>query len=572
MGRVRASWLIIIVIVLITVAVRPLREQTKLPLITDSLFAVGQTEGEQTEPRPSRWDAYRQRAPEFVKRNYPDDPEMLLAAGMLTPDKTEGLALLKQAAEKENAPAAWAAYAWALIEQLPHWQRLGEWGVDPTNPKSVAEAVKQMRDMKLPDHLDPKAAAPAMQALTAWEKADLENGLPAALETRLLYGGHMEEKARERWEVAAVRPQAKDYWAEHTRVIGKLFWRMGIPEAEALITATSYADSRFYSTLRQAARIAQYEGKVAQMQGRPGDALRWWNSSIALGRHLQDSSDSIIGYFVGVAIEGIGASPSWRWYLDKTTGTPGGPLQGGRLWYGRDHAFYVSQVGETKDAEVRDSLVRSKARSPLLHNDIEGMTGRFMSGPEMRGVMLIMLGVGAATLAALCVQILLLFGTWRRAQADAATRLQPTCQFLLALAPFGPLAVTAVLVNRMGRSGTESASAGAIAIACLVLAVVMVVFLPLIAAIFTRTSGARLKTAWRGNLRHSLPATAALAMLCFLALNLAAIGPRAEWVRQWSDPKMTEMAQVRQRLGEKWENPPIPKDAWRAEYPKLKTR
>ena len=78
--------------------------------------------------------------------------------------------------------------------------------------------------------------------------------------------------------------------------------------------------------------------------------------------------------------------------------------------------------------------------------------------------------------------------------------------------------------------------------------------------------------AWRGNLRHSLPATAALAMLCFLALNLAAIGPRAEWVRQWSDPKMTEMAQVRQRLGAKWDTPPNPKDAWRAEYPKLKTR
>jgi len=571
MGRVRASWLIIIAVALITVAVRPLREQTKLPLITDSLFAVGQTEGGQTEPRPSRWDAYRQRAPEFVKRNYPDDPEMLLAAGMLTPDKTEGLALLKQAAEKENAPAAWAAYAGALLEQLPEWQRLGEWGVDPTNPKSVAEAVKQMRDMKLPDHLDPKAAAPAMQALTAWEKADLENGLPAALETRLLYGGHMEEKARERWEVAAVRPQAKDYWVEHTRVIGKLFWRMGIPEAEALITATSYADSRFYSTLRQAARIAQYEGKVAQMQGRPGDALRWWNSSIALGRHLQESSDSIIGHFVGVAIEGIGASPSWRWYLDKTTGTPGGPLQGGRLWYGRDHAFYVSQVGETKDAEVRDSLVRSKARSPLLHNDIEGMMGRFMSGPQMRGVGLVMLGAGFAAVGGLELILFLIVGTWRREEADRAATFRPGWHVVQAVAGLLPFAALAVVMYHISVSGLKRPLV-ATPIAVFVGAAVLVALLSIAAWRFGRIPGTRLRAGARGNLRAQLPISAALCALTFLALNLAALKPRAEWVRQWSDPKMTEMAQVRQRLGEKWENPPIPKDAWRAEYPKLKTR
>lgn len=58
-------------------------------------------------------------------------------------------------------------------------------------------------------------------------------------------------------------------------------------------------------------------------------------------------------------------------------------------------------------------------------------------------------------------------------------------------------------------------------------------------------------------------------MVCFLALNLTALKSRAEWVRQWSDPRMTEMAQVRQRLGAKRENPEIPKDAWRAEYPNL---
>ena len=559
MSRVRASWLIILVVVLLTLTVKPLRQQATLPLTSGTLFL------------PGHYDALAERAAKFAKQRYPDDPEMLLGAGLLFIEREASVDLLRQAAEKGNLAAAWAAYYGALREQAPGYMRLGNQGLDPSQPDLVASGKATMQASELPDRLDPMEAQPLLSALQSWAAADPENGLPLALQTDVLYGLHRDQQALELWQAAGSRPQVKGYSRDNSRVVSNLLTRMGIAQPEAFLVAQGSYEIGLYPALRQGARIALYEGKVAQMQGRSADALRWWNGSIALGRHLQDTSDTIIGILVGVAIEGIGASPAWKWYLDSATGMTGGPLYKGRIWYGRDHAFYVSQVGERKDAEVRDSLVRSKVRSQLLRGETKGAMDRFMSGPEMRGVMLVMLGIGAAAVAGLCLILFLALGTWRRAPADAATRLRPTCQLILALAPFGPLAVTAVLVHRMGRSGTESASAG-LALACLVLAVATVVFLPLIAAALNRAPEARLKTAWRGNLRRSLPATAAIAMLCFLALNLAAIKPRADWVRQWSDPRMTEMAQVRQRLGAKWDTPPIPKDAWRAEYPKLKTR
>jgi hypothetical protein len=195
---------------------------------------------------------------------------------------------------------------------------------------------------------------------------------------------------------------------------------------------------------------------------------------------------------------------------------------------------------------------------------------RFMSGPEMRGVTLVMLGAGAALFAALCLILFVAFGTWRRASADGATRLGPVWQLILALVPLALLASGAALAPGVIKRYAGAPVSDLSAIVCLGAGVLALIFLPLFAALFSRAPGARLGAAWRGNLRRTLPATAAFAALCFLALNLAALKPRAEWVRQWSDPKMTEMAQVRQRLGATWENPPIPKDAWRAEYPKLK--
>ena len=307
------------------------------------------------------------------------------------------------------------------------------------------------------------------------------------------------------------------------------------------------------------------------MQGRNADALRWWNSSIALGRNLQNTSDTLIGRLVGIAIEAIGASPAWQWRLDRTTGATGGPLTGGRLWYGRDHAFYVSQVGEDKDAEVRDSLVRGKLYVQLMRGETEGAMERFVSGPEMRGVTLVTLGGIAALFGGLCLLLLVPFGIWQRKEADTATSLGLLGQTGLAVAPFVPAAVAAAITTGVIGGHPESATSGAVATACVLMVPLVWFGLPAVVAARTRTPGASLGAAFRGVDRRVLPATAALCALAFLALNLAALKPRAEWVRRWSDPEMTEMAQVRQRLGAKWEKPDIPKDAWRAEYPKLKT-
>ena len=73
-------------------------------------------------------------------------------------------------------------------------------------------------------------------------------------------------------------------------------------------------------------------------------------------------------------------------------------------------------------------------------------------------------------------------------------------------------------------------------------------------------------TAWRGNLRQTLPLTIAVCAVLSLGLGLAGRVSRERWVREWyTGPH--EMAVVTQALGDRWERPTIPPDAWRAEPP-----
>ena len=132
---------------------------------------------------------------------------------------------------------------------------------------------------------------------------------------------------------------------------------MGMPEPEAIITSWSALIFPSFARLRSSARIALYEGRLAQMQGRPEDAIRWWNSSIDIARHMEESTDSVIGFLVAAAIGGITGTPVWRWVHDERSGIPDGPLFKGRYFYGHQHAFYVSQVGEAADAELRDGII-----------------------------------------------------------------------------------------------------------------------------------------------------------------------------------------------------------------------
>ena len=100
-----------------------------------------------------------------------------------------------------------------------------------------------------------------------------------------------------------------------------------------------------------------------------------------------------------------------------------------------------------------------------------------------------------------------------------------------------------------------------------VVTIVAAILLPLLAALGTRVKGAKLVTAWRGNLRRMLPVTAAVCALVFLASGLIAAQERSTWLANWKQGKLGSFAMMKRNLGAAWTNPTVPPGAWHAEYP-----
>jgi len=151
--------------------------------------------------------------------------------------------------------------------------------------------------------------------------------------------------------------------------------------------------------------MAVYEGRLAYLQGRSEDAIRLWQATGTLGHHMQESADDVIWLLVGKAVEHIGSSPAWRWLPDKHTGTSDGPLYDGRFWYGPQHAFCVSQVGEAADAKMRDRLVANTVRTELTRQYIDSI----MPFAQKHAFAIAFTHFGLVV-AALVAMLLLLFG------------------------------------------------------------------------------------------------------------------------------------------------------------------
>jgi cbb3-type cytochrome oxidase subunit 3 len=532
------------------------------PTQTSPGLALGEQPAEERQLAP-----YRRRAVAFVRSRYPNDPDMLLAAGMMTDDSKAGLALLKKAVEMSDSPAAWPAYIWRLRESGPAYERVAGYTPDPSNPEQMAEARKWLAESKLPEKLSPGEAAPILAAIRGWEKREPDNALPVAVEMHYLYGLHEDAQARECWRRAGTLPKVDGHQRDLLRVAGLLLTRMGMRPFDAISVAYAAAPViwQYSAFLRQCARIAQYEGRLAHMQGRGNDAIAWWNGTISFGQHMMDSADSIISYLVGIAIKGIGASPTWRWFPDRDpeTGIARGPLLGGRILYGEQHAFYISQVGEAADAKVRDQLVLSKVRSMMLRE--AGERDLYGGDPRIR----FLKPLGAAILAAMLLAALLVvfaaFGTWRRRQADGAASLPFAGKLAITVLVLAPLAVAAV-VYEPAQAAPGSGSRRLLG-AGLGTAFALAILLPLVAALMGRPPGARLRTAWRGNLRRTLPLLVAACAVVSLSLGITAKVMQVSWTRQWLREPPNEMARVVAQLGSAWTHPAIPPDSWRAEKP-----
>jgi len=525
------------------------------------------TAHEEQSPMDKMLEPYRRRAAEFVQAKYPDDAEMLMAAGLLAEEARSGLTLLKKSVALRSDPAAWAAYLRRLMEAGPRWSRPAQMGGDPADPQ-WSEHWRQMQEQsKLPDRVSPAQAASVLNAAHAWRQVEPNNAVPAVVEFRYLYAMHRDRDAFACWQEAGRLPRVEDHMFGMIGAVTRLLVRMGMPEADAV--TVSFTAIGFYtpylSQLRDGARIAQVEGRWAQMGGRARDAIAWWDATVELGRHMQESGSSVLGCMVGMVLEGIGAAPAWKWYPDQATGVPGGPLMGGRIFYGPQHAFYAGQVGEAADAALRDGSARLKVRNMMLRDRSLSRLG----GPWIRAGAL--LGLAAMATGMLVVFLLALgaISLRQRRQADQATDLSLRSQVIVAVVGLLPMAIGAATYWRRLDQIYSSATIAIGMFAGLAVSLIAMLLLPLFAAFRSRRPGAGLGRAWRGNLRKVLPIAVAWCAVSALGLGLTGRHVRAQWIREITSPSYNEMARVRAALGPKWQHPPLPPDSWRAEAPPI---
>ena len=225
--------------------------------------------------------------------------------------------------------------------------------------------------------------------------------------------------------------------------------------------------------------------------------------------------------------------------------------------YGRQHAFYVQQVGPAADEEVRDLVVQAMLRSRLTSDYV---FATITQHPMLRAQLLQGLAAMVTVTLFLIALVYAASSLRARARADAATALSGRGRLTLAGAAALSMALGDALLCRYG--GRHPTEAGG------VLGLLLLLALPLLASRWSRTPGARLGAAWRGNLRRVAPLSLLLCAVLAIGLALAGRQVRGRWLKEWHSPNYSEMAAVRDYLGARWTNPPIPKDAWRAEYPK----
>ncbi|MCJ7752275.1 MAG: hypothetical protein MUQ65_14515, partial [Armatimonadetes bacterium] len=524
---------------------------------TAEVTAGGRSEREEAT-EPLRW--YAGRAAAFVEEHCPDDPEMLIAAGLLTRDLNQARRLLKSAVEKSGGGAAWAAYAQAAIESGPAYYRLSVWGVDPTDSEAVAEAEREIAGSGIPGKLTPDEAQPVLDVLRQWQQVEPENAVPLALETYYLYGLHRDEEALARWEEAAALAEVNTYAQEFIRYTARLLEQMGMSPWESVSNSFNSGSALGpLSKLRTCARIGVYEGRLAEMEGRDREAIRWWMATFRFGEHMQESADTLIEALIGIAIEGVGGTPVWAWQHDGMTGIPDGPLLKGRLFYGKSHGFFVREAGQQAADGIRDSAAKAKVRSMLAREYFEQLgptpllevtTLRSFAGMSVVLLIVALLGFGAVSL-------------WARRRADEATMLDWRGRLALTLIALVPLGGVSALSFGALEKNLVSASLGMLGGAAV--SFLLLLMLPLAAAFRSRAPEARVLTAWRGNLRMVLPLAAVGLAVISLGFVIASRTTQTRWARSWMSE--TEIERVESLIGPEWENPTIPPDAWRNEPP-----
>jgi len=602
----RASWLIVIAVVVITAAVPSLRALARrqahgavatrgepdaaaqafsdsllrdlfgLHLQSPAVYAIswGSTPGVARNAIP------------FVLAQYPDDAEMLASAAFLAQGEVNDLereqrteeasalteevhGLLARAASEEASPAYWAAYAEYTLEPL-RCRRIGESGVDPGDPQSVQEARRDLDEQRAEDVewglAEPTQVqvAEALKALREWEQADRENAMPVALRAWALYAVGRDEEAIAALRRADSLPICTSRGWERGEGVRRLALDLGCSPLEAVLQASNAWDSSsFMGKLRSLARVAVYEGRVAQLDGRPEDAIAMWTAAIDLGRRYADSSYTIIGGLVGAAVEGIGAAPVWSWQSDSVTGMPGGPLMKGRLMYGPQYEFYVEHRGQASADEIRDHLLVAKLRSRMTHD--------YMStDPSYPSVLLAgyypLISQLVATAGVPLLLLLVipgLIGRNHRMPPAWDRQLKHLATWLLVLTS---AAVAWAVVG--ARLFPDAPIYPGLPLSLVLLPGLLVLVGTLVLSVLAWGKSHPFGATWGASVRRITPPMLAFLAVCYLVISF---GSTRHCCRLAGETAQPEMERLIAWVGPDWYNPPVPPDAWIPQHPPSQT-
>jgi hypothetical protein len=562
MLRIRASWVVLAAVGILVAAVPALREAVRVQWWALTV--------------PTGPAAHAEAADRLVTAHYPNDSDMLLAAGSLIWDdghladldgptplgarlKARGGALLKQAIRAGAGPPAYAAYAATRLRDLDYLRPGTYWNrFDPRDPKDVEHVHAFMRTSGKPDRIAADRAAAALAALDAWEAADPGNGMPVVLKAYVLYGVHRDAEALQCIRQGAHMPAVSSRDEPLVRARLALYRRMGWPDLNAGGDASLGGT---YLIAMSVQRIGRYEGYVAKLDGRPADAVALWNAIVDFGHHMAEQSYTIVDFVSGASIETEGADPVWRYVDERSFDVPTDVWlqpRKGHLVYGPEHSFYLVQLGGDADNALRDRLLQTEARLRLVQ-------ARWLHIPDLSGwdlqSSLVQLATPIAAVAVLLLAAFVPVSLRGRRHADGATTVSRGWK----LAFCTPLLLAAVFMRAVAAGEYRTTAWLAAVIAGFTLLLATLVALTRLAVRFTRRNAARTRDVWRGNLRSAIPVAAALCAVLYATSSLWCVH-----IRQHIAGKLTRvsMPDIRKQLGPSWTHPTIPPDSWRAEYPR----
>lgn len=528
---------------------------------------------------------YERAAITLAERRSESDPDLLTAAarsadslatakGWLGKKADEQVLLVEamsmrlRAAQQGNSSMRWAAYVAALFSSHVRCERIGALGADPGDAasieaaqRSIAESARNYAGEQVSPRQRLAEVRNLLDSLGHWQEVDPRNALPVALEAWVLYSAHRDAEALQRLRDASALPLVTDRGPEEAQAIGTLLQAVGVPAYEAALSSQGAAMAlTFSSQLRQLARVGVFEGRRAQIAGRPRDAVALWQAVVDLGRHAARTARSSMEHLVGVAVEGVGADPVWQWCSDRLTGIPEGPLMGGRLFYGREHDLYVAQMGQRASEQLRDALIADKVRASVMREYL----GRVEAGSLKKMYLVGYLSLVSQLMMAQLVVFLAILAaaSWRRRRVASPPAIAGSGALVVAVSALVMSSILWAVIA--GVLFPDRRAVPGFPLSFVVLPGMVVLLASVLASLREKGRAGGFLSRWMASIRGVTFPLLALLAISYLAVVSGVAGLRSHLTRQM---RSSEMTRIRAWAGTRWDAPRIPADSWRPQLP-----